>query len=114
MSGAPSRAGALNPADLGRINRARVIHALQVSGPLSRYELATQLRISRGSVSTIVAPLLDSALLVELPKVTGSNGKPPRPLWLGDRWRLGAVLVGTGAFTGANATVDGRLLVGST
>lgn len=114
MSGAPSRGGALNPADLGRINRARVIHALQVSGPLSRSELATELRISRGSVSTIVAPLLDSALLVELPKVTGSNGKPPRPLWFADRWRLGAVFVGTGTFTVANVSLDGQLLESST
>src|SRR5699024_8967561 len=114
MSGAPSRAGALNPADLGRINRARVIHALQVSGPLSRSELATELRISRGSVSTIVAPLLDSALLVELPRVTGSNGKPPRPLWFADQWRLGAVFVGTGTFTVANVSVAGQLLKTST
>src|SRR5699024_7268999 len=114
MSGAPSRGGALNPADLGRINRARVIHALQVSGPLSRSELATRLQISRGSVSTIVAPLLDSALLVELPKVTGSNGKPPRPLWFADRWRLGAVHVGTGTFTVANVSLKGRQLESST
>jgi len=114
VTGAQSRTGALNPADLGRINRARVIHALQVSGPLSRSELATRLQISRGSVSTIVAPLLDSALLVELPKVTGSNGKPPRPLWFADRWRLGAVFVGTGTFTVANVSLDGRLLESST
>ncbi len=109
-----SRSGALNPADLGRVNRARVIHALQVCGPLSRSELAKELRISRGSVSTIVQPLLESALLVELPKVTGSNGKPPRPLWFADRWRLGAVFVGAGTFSVANVSLDGRLLASAT
>ncbi|SEE99957.1 ROK family protein [Ruania alba] len=100
----------LGPADLGRANRARVIRALQVHGPMSRSEVARELGIGRGSVTTIVQPLLDQGLLLELAKVPAAHGKPPRPLWFADTWQLGAVFAAPDVLVVATVSLDGQVL----
>ncbi|MFC5929009.1 ROK family transcriptional regulator [Cryobacterium melibiosiphilum] len=52
-----------------------------LNGPLSRKQLATRLRISPGSVTRVVKPLVESGLLVELaPVPTAGMGRPEEPL----------------------------------
>lgn len=99
-----SDASVLTAADLGPANRARLIRLLHRDGPQSRSDLAGALGVSRATVTTIVQPVLEAGLLVELAPVRSGEGagvnragKPARPLWFSDAALLGcAYLSGDG------------------
>lgn len=110
MEHEPAGLPALSPADIGRANRARVIHALQVHGALSRSQLADRLQISRGSVTAIVAPLLREGILHELAPARSGGGKPPRPLWFAADRFLGALLISATRVTLAAVRLDGTII----
>ena len=67
---------------LRELNRGRVIDALRGRGTASRAEIARATGLSRSTVSSIVADLIDSGLLTEQAEATGvahgeSGGRPP-------------------------------------
>ncbi|MGW8395085.1 ROK family transcriptional regulator [Streptomyces lydicus] len=65
--------------DLRRVNRSRILQQLYFHGPLSRQELVPATGLSSGSVSNVVAELVDDGLLEEAGTV-GSDGGRPRTL----------------------------------
>ncbi|MFG2287492.1 ROK family protein [Streptomyces sp. NPDC048595] len=65
--------------DLRRANRSAVLQRLYFDGPLSRQELGPATGLSSGSVSNVVAELVDDGLLEEA-GVVGSDGGRPRTL----------------------------------
>ncbi|MFI0218169.1 ROK family transcriptional regulator [Streptomyces lydicus] len=65
--------------DLRRVNRSRILQRLYFQGPLSRQELVPATGLSSGSVSNVVAELIDDGLLEEAGTV-GSDGGRPRTL----------------------------------
>jgi glucokinase-like ROK family protein len=67
---------------LRELNRGRVIDALRGRGTASRAEIARVTGLSRSTVSSIVADLIESGLLTEQAEATGvahgeSGGRPP-------------------------------------
>jgi predicted NBD/HSP70 family sugar kinase len=80
-----------------RRNGLRVIDALRRSGPATRAEIARHAGLSRPTVSTLVAELVDAGLLVErkgeAPADAPRSGRPP-------------VLLALGASAGAAVGVD--------
>ena len=60
-------------------NRVRVVDALRRRGPASRADIAATAGLSRATVSSLVAELLDSGLLVERKDGEGASrtGRPP-------------------------------------
>ncbi|MGW1375468.1 ROK family transcriptional regulator [Streptomyces sp. NPDC002446] len=65
--------------DLRRANRSAVLQRLYFEGPLSRQELGPATGLSSGSVSNVVAELVEDGLLEEAGLV-GSDGGRPRTL----------------------------------
>jgi predicted NBD/HSP70 family sugar kinase len=57
--------GMAMPQAVRQINEARVLEAFRRSGPMSRADLARQLKITRSTASRIVASLIASGVLVE-------------------------------------------------
>lgn len=105
-----SDASVLTAADLGPANRARLIRLLHRDGPQSRSDLAGALGVSRATVSTIVQPVLDAGLLVELAPVQGASraGKPARPLWFSDAVLLGCLYLSGDGLHLAILRMDGE------
>lgn len=110
-----SDASVLTAADLGAANRARLIRLLHREGPQSRSNLAAALGVSRGTVTSIVQPVLDAGLLEELAPVqpaprngTSRAGKPARPLWFSDTVQLGCLYVSGGGLHQAVMRMDGE------
>ncbi|MBR7742477.1 ROK family transcriptional regulator [Phycicoccus sp. BSK3Z-2] len=99
-------------ADVGGVNRARVMRALYRHGPLSRSDLAKQLDVSRATITAVVQPLISATALRELParSTTAAGGKPPRPLWFGSDRCIGAVYLGADEITVATVAKDGTVL----
>ncbi|AZS75641.1 sugar kinase [Streptomyces lydicus] len=65
--------------DLRRANRTAVLQRLYSDGPMSRQELGPATGLSSGSVSNVVAELVEEGLLEEA-GVVGSDGGRPRTL----------------------------------
>lgn len=80
-SGHPRVSGA-RPHQARRTNTAAVLHLLAQRGPLSRGDLARELRLNHGSVSRIIEPLVGSGLVRELPEEPVGRGRPRVPLVL--------------------------------
>ena len=70
---------------LRQSNRLRVIQALQVLGVTSRADVARYTRLSRSTVSTIVAALQAEGIVVDRDpdgRPTAGGGRPPAPIAL--------------------------------
>lgn len=103
----------LTPADIGDLNRSRVIQALCDYGPLSRAELAQMAGVTRATIGNIVADLLEAGLIKEgAPRESaGRVGKPGRPVWFGARAGLcGAISLEAGTLEAALVNARGELL----
>lgn len=102
----------LSSADLGTLNRARVMRLLYAKGPLARAELAGLLQVNRGTMGTVVLPLLKEGVLVELPARSPreTGGKPAKPLWFGSAHTVGTYYVSPDACVASLVTMDGKVL----
>jgi predicted NBD/HSP70 family sugar kinase len=69
-------AGRRNVRDLRRDNRARLLRQLYFHGPLSRQDLFQATSLSSGSVSNVVADLLEARVVVEAGAVESDGGRP--------------------------------------
>jgi predicted NBD/HSP70 family sugar kinase len=69
-------AGRRNVRDLRRANRARLLRQLYFHGPLSRQDLIQATSLSSGSVSNVVADLLEARVVVEAGAVESDGGRP--------------------------------------
>jgi predicted NBD/HSP70 family sugar kinase len=69
-------AGRRNVRDLRRANRARLLRQLYFHGPLSRQDLLQATSLSSGSVSNVVADLLEARVVVEAGAVESDGGRP--------------------------------------
>ncbi len=101
--------GLLSSSDVGAANRARLLQSLLENGPTSRADLARRINVQRATVSTIVAGLLQSGILVEdeARPHPGGAGKPARPLSFAPESLLsGAVAVSRGRVE--TAVIDAR------
>lgn len=102
----------LSSADVGSMNRARVMRHLYREGPTTRADLAARLGVSRATIGSLVQPLLKGGLLVEQePRAAGGlGGKPAIPLWFGDKQALGAIYLSSDEFVVALIGMDGEVL----
>lgn len=102
----------LTAVDLGAANRARLVRLLYRDGVQSRSQLARRLGVSRATVTTIVQPLLEDGVLVELPAAERAEraGKPARPLWFGRTRLIGCVYIAADRVRLAVLTMDGTIL----
>ncbi|GLP67535.1 hypothetical protein TUSST3_41570 [Streptomyces sp. TUS-ST3] len=62
--------------DLRRGNRAAVLRRLYFDGPMSRFELAPATGLSGGSISNVVAELVEDGLVEEAGTVESDGGRP--------------------------------------
>ncbi|MGK3942461.1 ROK family protein [Streptomyces sp. RP5T] len=62
--------------DLRRGNRAAVLQRLYFDGPMSRFELAPATGLSGGSISNVVAELVEDRLVEEAGTVESDGGRP--------------------------------------
>ncbi|MET7731374.1 ROK family transcriptional regulator [Streptomyces sp. NPDC005402] len=62
--------------DLRRGNRAAVLQRLYFDGPMSRFELAPATGLSGGSISNVVAELVEDGLVEEAGTVESDGGRP--------------------------------------
>jgi predicted NBD/HSP70 family sugar kinase len=96
---------------LGRVNRAAVLELVQEHGPLSRAEIAEQLRISAPTVGRLVRGLIEEGLLRERERGASRGGR--RPILLEHNPRaatiVGVDIGGSGARM-ALSDLDGTLL----
>src|SRR4051812_33785502 len=70
---------------LRELNRLRVVDALRTAGRLSRSDIARRTGLSRSTVSTLVADLVDRGFIVEQADGDGTpavQGRPPTMLTL--------------------------------
>ena len=100
----------IEPKLLLRINRRRVLEALQRQGPLSRADLARQSGISAPTISKVVGSLLEDELLEEDEAGPTTRGRPGATLRLSNRCVqiLGVVIDATRCWVVA-AGLDGVL-----
>lgn len=63
-------------------NRARILHALITSSPISRVEIAKQLSLGKSTVSAIVSELLDQGLVSEIGNGAAGPAGGRRPILL--------------------------------
>ncbi|GGL99288.1 ROK family protein [Nakamurella endophytica] len=75
--------GLLSTADVGAVNRGRLLQSLIDDGPASRAELGRRVNVPRASIGVIVSGLLADGILQEDEPVPPADGigKPARPLW---------------------------------
>jgi predicted NBD/HSP70 family sugar kinase len=64
------------PEDARRSNRGLILRALHHGGPASRADLAKLVGLTPATVSAVIKELLDSGLVDELGRTSGSVGKP--------------------------------------
>ncbi|MGZ0709645.1 ROK family protein [Coraliomargarita sp. W4R53] len=62
--------------DIRRLNAISVLNQLRMSGPLSRANIASELGLTRATVSNIVANLISESLVLETEYVEGVAGRP--------------------------------------
>lgn len=62
--------------DIRRLNAVNVLAQLRTSGPLSRANIASNIGLTRATVSSIVAALLESGLINETEFTVGGSGRP--------------------------------------
>lgn len=62
--------------DIRRLNAVSILQVLQSKGACSRANVATELGLTRATVSNIVAELLASGLVLETEYTTGTTGRP--------------------------------------
>ncbi|WP_299743010.1 ROK family protein [Devosia sp.] len=80
---AKTRQSLISSSMVGSTNRGRVLQSLFDFGPTSRAELARLAGVNRATISGIVQPMIDDALLVEIDAIPANSGggKPAKPLW---------------------------------
>lgn len=89
----PLRASAkVLPGHARRHNRELVLQTLYSAGPLSRADLARETRLTRVTISELVADLLGSGIVVELGQ--RDQSRPGKPATLVDVDRTGRAVVG--------------------
>lgn len=69
-------------ADVRRHNLALVLREVVDGAPVSRAKIAGRTGLTRGTVSSLVAELVDADLLTELDAARGATGRPASPLQL--------------------------------
>jgi predicted NBD/HSP70 family sugar kinase len=62
--------------DVRRHNRSVLLSSLYLSDPQSRLELARDTGLSQGTVSTVIAEMIDEELVVEVGQVESDGGRP--------------------------------------
>ena len=62
--------------DIRRLNAVNVLAQLRTSGPLSRANIASNIGLTRATVSSIVAALIESGLISETEFTVGGAGRP--------------------------------------
>ncbi|MSO49811.1 MAG: ROK family transcriptional regulator [Acidobacteria bacterium] len=95
-----------------RVNRQRLLEAIQRSGPISRADLAKVTRLSPPTVSALVEDLLhEVGLMYEVGMGTSNGGRPPVLLQFnGEFGYLVGVDVGSRTLRVALADLQGRVL----
>ena len=71
--------------DIRRLNAVNVLEQLRVPGVLSRAKIASNLGLTRATVSNIVAALIASGLVSETEYMVGGAGRPGLSLELNPR-----------------------------
>lgn len=101
----------IKSADVGHANRSRILRMLHQSGPMTRAQFAEALHVNRGTVGTVVQPLLASGVLVEQEALAsgGRGGKPAKPLWFGCEHRVVGVYLSADVCVAASLGLDGSI-----
>lgn len=101
----------LTSSDVGSANRARVMRLLYRLGPQTRTNLADLLDVSRATVHTVVQPLVESDILVELPARSPGRkgGKPTSLLWFGAERVVGSIYLSADECIVALVQIEGRV-----
>ncbi len=99
------------PALLYRLNQSAILDLIRNQGPISRVEVAKQLRLSAATVTRIVQKLLDENLVVEVAQGSSITGRKPILLQLNYKasFIIGVDQGGT-KIAGAVADLEGELL----
>jgi predicted NBD/HSP70 family sugar kinase len=106
-----SRHKAARPAGVRAANRATVLQQLRLAQPLSRAEVARRSGISEGTVSRLVAELLEEKLVVEAGAESTTGGRPGTRLLLDSTYlRTIGVEIQNWETRLAVGTLDGKLL----
>jgi predicted NBD/HSP70 family sugar kinase len=98
---------------VGSTNRGRVLQSLFDLGPTSRAELARLAGVNRATISGIVQPMIDDALLVEIDAIPANSGggKPAKPLWFSpDARPICGVLLMPDAVHSCLVSLEGKIL----
>jgi glucokinase-like ROK family protein len=64
------------------LNRALILHLLRINKSISRVEIARQLQLSKGAISTIMGELLESGFVVEVGEGVADKKGGRRPIML--------------------------------
>ncbi len=102
----------LSSSNVGAVNRGRVLQALFDLGPTSRAGLARYTGVTRATISVIIQPLIDQAILTEGTPIppTEAGGKPARPLWFSNEAQpICAVQLLHDSVRSAMVSLDGTL-----
>ncbi len=92
-------------------NSRLVLRTIYGAGAISRAEIARQTQLTRPTVSTLVAELLDSALVVETGQGPSAGGKRPTLVAVNGRGRaLLALDLSGGEFRGAVVNLNGDIV----
>src|SRR5688500_14713756 len=92
---AASHQKVLRPKEARTLNSALVLRLLRTDGRLSRAEIARNTGLSEGTVSRIVAELIDRGLVVEDGAENSTGGRPATRLQLSSQRASMGVDIGT-------------------
>ena len=104
--------GLLSSSAVGSVNRGKLLQALFDLGPTSRADLARYTGVNRATISGIIQPLIEQAVLTEgaPARSNESAGKPARPLWFSkDAQPICAVLLMHNSVHTALVSLDGTI-----
>ncbi|MCX6603495.1 MAG: ROK family transcriptional regulator [Acidobacteria bacterium] len=110
MIGTPLRHGVLRPAEVRRHNSAAVLRLLRRANTMSRAELARTSGLSDGTMSRIIAELLEQDLVIEVGEENSTGGRPSTRLQLSDNLRSIGVEIQNWETRFAVATMRGALV----